>query len=571
MSKFAIIGLFFFILTLLVYSYAITGGFIWDDFGFIVNNQIFKSPGALSKIWLSKELPDYWPVSYTVFWIEGMFFGLNPTGYHVVNFAIHALTCASLWQVLSKLKFKMPLLIATLFCLHPLNVESVAWISQTKTTLAGALVLLSTVFYLKRDKKSYYFISVFLFLLANLAKTSVVTWPLVILGYEFVAHSFQIKKVPLARLIPYFLISFCLGVLHIFWHSGKPFTPPDLLERVAASGPVFLFYIYKILIPINLSLVYPRWSMDIANVLTWIPLFVVLAGFVVSIKAIKKWPIANLTLLYLLLTIFPVLGIIPFYYQTFSWAADHYAYLPLAGVLAGAVSLVRNSTQNKKLAGILSVIALTYFALTITRSQAFQSDEKIWKDVIAKNPDVWVAHNNLANTYRDQGHAQEAINEFKEALKIKPDYYEAQIGIATLLQNQGDINGAIEHYLKALEINPTDAPTRVNLGVLHVSGGNIDAAITDFKETLKIKPDLAEAHNNLGVMLAQQGQLDEALAHYSEALRIKPDYAEAHDNIGIILVKRGQTKEAAEHFTEALRLKPNFEQAKTHLDKIKKK
>ncbi len=200
---------FFFALCSTVYFRAINGGFIWDDVSYLIENPLIHSQDALYKIWFSKETLDYWPLTYSLFRLEWLCFGPNPIGYHIVNLALHALCCVLLWRLLSRLQFPFPFFAALIFCVHPLNVEAVAWIFQTKTTLSTALILASTLFYWRcaapfcnaaasnataLQKRAAHLVSVFLFVLANLAKVSGVMWPLVLLGYEWYRGAMSSKK-----------------------------------------------------------------------------------------------------------------------------------------------------------------------------------------------------------------------------------------------------------------------------------------------------------------------------------------------------------------------------------------
>ncbi len=186
--KFVEMWLLFIVLSFAIYFPAIRGGFIWDDTYSILRNPAFRSSQPLVKIWLGRQVMDYWPLSYTVLWLEWRFFGESPVGYHIVNLLIHALVCTLIWRILSRLKFSHPLLVAFVFCIHPLNVEAVAWIFQLKTLLATMLVLLSTLFYIENKadhQRFHYSMALAAFICANLAKISIVTWPFVLLGLEW--------------------------------------------------------------------------------------------------------------------------------------------------------------------------------------------------------------------------------------------------------------------------------------------------------------------------------------------------------------------------------------------------
>jgi len=574
------VWLLFFVLSAAIYYPAINGGFIWDDIQVILNNPIFREPNTLFKIWFGKDSIDYWPVSYTLYWLEWLCFGSNPIGYHVVNLVIHAFCGALLWRILVVLNFSFPLFAAFLFCIHPLNVDAVAWIVQEKTTLGTALILVSTLFYLDADKKKYrysYGLSLFFFILANLTKISGVTWPFVFLIYEWYRSNYKIKETNIKRVAPFFAISLLLGLLNVFWYASPATTATidvirddGFISRLAGAGQNLAFYIYKILLPLNLNFVYPRWSISPENILSWIPTTIVL-GLLFLAFATKRMRTNGVLLfiLYVCITLFPVIGFFEIHFMKFSWVADHYMYLTLPGVIAATVAIVSTRIKIPALK-VTAAVALSGFYIyqTATRSAVYTSDEQIWTDTIAKNPQAWGAHLFLGSYAHDRRQLEKAIYHYSEAIKIRPDDPEMHYNLAIDLMTIGKNDESIAHYQEALKLRPNYSDAHDNLAVVLVSEGKIDEGISHYRAAIEINPNDSAAHNNMGVALSSQNKLDQAISEYNEALRITPVYPEAHNNLALALGAIGKTEDAIAHFHQAIAMKPDYVQAHNNLAQL---
>lgn len=334
-------GLVIFILSILTYLGSINGGFIWDDNDFIVGNGIIRNDNLFWKIWFSKQISDYWPISYSFFWFAWRLFGMHCTAYHLVNICIHAATSMLIWRILKKLNFRFGFLAALIFCVHPVNVEAVSWIFQIKTTLAVFFALSSFYYFVKhQDTGSIFFYgaSIVLFILGVLSKTSVITWPCVLAGYLW--WKGDLKWQSLLKTIPFFVIAAIVGIIGILWHSYDDYFTKEIAAagtfagRFALAGWSFWFYLLKAIIPTNLMFVNPRWSINPANIIHWLPSIALLLLFILLVFYRKKSRPALAGSGYFFIVIFPVLGFVDIFFMRFSLVADHYQYGAIIGIIS---------------------------------------------------------------------------------------------------------------------------------------------------------------------------------------------------------------------------------------------
>jgi tetratricopeptide (TPR) repeat protein len=499
-----------FLVTLAVYLPAMQAGFIWDDDTLLTNNSLIKAEDGLYRFWFTREAPDYFPLTSTSLWLEWRLWGMNAAGYHVVNILLHASSSVLLWLVLKKLRIPGAWLAGLIFAVHPVNVESVAWITQRKNTLPMVFYLLTILFYLgfQNDGRArWYVLSLCSFLLALLAKTSVIMTPFVLLGCVWWQQRSIVRR-DLIRVIPFFIMSALLGLVTIWfqYRSAGAMTVrvDDFWSRLATAGRAVWFYLSKAVIPDKLTFVYPRWETGSYSLISFLPLLALLVCFLVLWRYRASWGRALLFGFgYFVVTLVPVLGFLNIYYMKFSLVADHWQYTAIIGIIALAVGGVGHVCSRwLKLLPSLGVVAAAlligiFSMLTWRQSRVYTSTETLWHDTIAKNPDAWLAR--------------------------------AALGYS--LAEKGEFDGTIEHFSEAARIKPEDANAHYNLGVALSRQGRIEEAVQHYSEAVRIKPDYAEAHNNLGILLAEQGRLDGAIAHFSTALRIKPNFSAAKKNL----------------------------------------
>ncbi len=543
------------------------GGFIWDDDLHLLDNPVLK-PGGLAKIWVPGSYVNYWPVTATAYWLQFEIWGLNPVGFHIVNIVLHAVSAILVWRILAHLKVPGAMLAAALFALHPVNVESVAWITQLKNILSLLLALLSVLLYLlydERGKRWHFVLAIGLFLLSALAKGMLLTLPVVLLACAWWQRG-RIGRRDVLRVLPYLLIGLLMVGVEVWQQhlsaSGSVVRSDSLAGRAAVAGCAVWFYLWKLIWPVNLIFVYPRWSIDERSVLSYLPGVLLVIVLALAWWQRQSWgrPVVMLCVCYVALLL-PVLGFVNIYFMEYSLVADHWQYaamiVPCAVFAAAAATLGRRFWHRP--AGYAACMALlaVLAGLTWQQSRMYANVEALYRTTIANNPDCWLAHNNLGIVLAGRGQVDEAIDHYKTALRIEPDNAEAHNNLGIVLAGRGQVDEAIDHYKRALKIRPNYAEAHSNLGVVLGDHGQIDEALAHHREALKVKPDLAEAHNNFGWTLFQCGQVDEAIDHFSRALELKPDYAGAHGNLDHCLSRREAMLKALAKRRALLRARPD--------------
>jgi len=373
------------------------------------------------------------------------------------------------------------------------------------------------------------------------------------------------------RVVPIFLMSFAASAVSIWTQRLQLATVTDPRwvrtwpERLAATGDAVCFYLGKLLWPHPLITIYPRWQIDAAQWVSYLPLLAVIV--ILAIFWLKRALWSRACFLLSPISWRPCcrcLELIDNPIFRFSLVFDHLQYLGSIGPLALAgTGLARFSdfTIPKKprlqwtfCAGLLLILGMASWQ----RTWAYESQETLWTDTLAKNPNCWVGHNNLGLAFFQKGQADEALKQFQKALEINPNYVEAHSDLGMALSQHGQLDEAIAQYQKALEIAPNFAPGHYNLGLALFQHGQLGEAVAQYQKALEINPNYAEAHNNIGNALIQNGQLGEAIQQYQMALKINPKFAEAHGNLGVAFFLNGQLDEAIAQFQEALRLKPDL-------------
>jgi Tfp pilus assembly protein PilF len=376
--------------------------------------------------------------------------------------------------------------------------------------------------------------------------------------------------------IPFFALSGVLGLVTVWFQYdiGEDIVRTDsFLSRLAGAGWAVWFYLYKTVIPYNLSFVYPRWEINASSIVSYLPAGVLLACFAVFWRYRRGWGRGFLFGVgYYVVTLFPVLGFFNIYFMKYSLVADHWQYTSIIGIIALFVGLGMHlkSQCSAALQRFLSVATVCLICLlcvlTWRQEHIYKDVETLWRHTISKNPEAWLAHNNLGIVLDEQGRLEEAIVHFSEAVRIKADYADAHNNMGLARAEQGSLTEAIHHYSEALRIKPDYADVYNNIGVALAGQGQWKEAIDHYSEALRIKPDHALAHNNMGLALVELGKLKEAIYHYEEALHIKPDLALAHNNLGVVFAEQGRLREAIARFSQAVRIKPDYANAKYNLE-----
>lgn len=544
------------VLTFLAYSPTFDNGFIWDDDSYVTENKNLQSWEGIQRIWTERESsPQYYPLVFSTFWVENQLWGLNPRGYHLTNILLHALNAILAGLVLVKLRVPGAFLIALLFAVHPVQVESVAWVTERKNVLSGFFYLSSLLVYLKfyflrqgsisatprnssglfhEDNKAwiYYLLSLLLFISALLSKTVSCSLPVVIILLIWMLKD-RLSLKDVIPLVPFFVIGLVLG-LNTVWmekvHVGAHgldwgFT---FLERSIIAGRALWFYVGKIILPVGLTFIYPRWDINGASLFQIIfPLFIlVIMSALWWLRArLGKGPLVAACIF--AITLFPALGFIDYYPMRFSFVADHFQYLAslaiISLVIAAAIRgkekfLKRVPEFTGHIIGL--IIVLTFAFMTWQQAHIYKDEEVLWRDTIRKNPNAWIAHNNLGSCLYDRREYKEAIN----------------------------------HFIAALQIKSTEADIHYNLGQAYTKIDRLDLAITEYEQAILRQPDFFKAYNNLGIIYKDKGEIDKALSAYMTAIDLKPDYAKAYANLGALYDAIGKNDDALKAYQKAAQI-----------------
>lgn len=634
-------GLIMIGLTFAAYLPALWAGFVWDDEVMLTNSQVIKSPGGLYYIWCTTTLPDFFPMTYTSLWLEWRLWAMHPLGYHFTNILLHALSAVLAWRILGRLSIPGAWLAAAIFAVHPVNVESVAWIAERKNTLTMFFYALSVLFFLRwyqaskpadprlengpgsrvrpallssilDPPSSYcYAASLLFFLLALLSKTAVAPLPIVLLLCLWWLRR-KVARRDLVAVTPFFGLALALGLVTV-WFQYERAIGTDIVQsagfagRLATAGCAVWFYLGKLLLPVNLAFVYPRWEINPRSPVVYLPTLGLVAGFAVLWYYRRTWGRAGLFGLgYFVLLLLPVLGFLNIYFQAFSLVADHWQYFAMIGAIALFVAAAKKALSTTSDVWFGGMVALgvvgTLTLLTWRQAQLYVNGETIWRDTLAKNPNCWLAHCNLGLILRNQQNIAEAESHYRAALKLSPNFISALNNLGTLLIDTGRAEEAIEylrrasdsrlddvaahntlgivlaqrgrldealaHFRQAIKYDPNNAITHNSLANILVLQQHYQEALGDYEEAIRLDPKYAEAHNNRGFALAELGRLEEAVGHYREALRLNRNYAQAHFNLGCALVRLGQRQEAEARFREALQIQPEYPAAKEQLQKL---
>jgi protein O-mannosyl-transferase len=559
---------------LAAYRPAWHGGPIWDDDGHITRPEL-RSAEGLGRIWSEVgATQQYYPVVHSAFWIEHALWGDTPTGYHLVSIALHAVSAFLVFLILRRLDVPGAVLAAVIFALHPIQVESVAWISELKNTLSGVFLLGAALAYLRYENEgrraAIYVLSLVLFLMAVLSKTVAAMLPAALLILAWWRRGTIDARRDVVPLLPFFAAGLAAGLLtawveRTFIGAAGPAFHLSAAERVLVAGRALWFYAGKLLWPVPLIFNYPRWTVD--TTAWWQYLFPLgaAAAFAAcwAIRRRTRAPLAALALF--AVALFPALGFVSIFPFRYSFVADHFAYLaaiPFAALAAARV-------PRRAIAIAVCVAAAVLGGLTHVQSRDYRDAEALYRAVIRRNPSSWLAQNNLGRLLLGQGRTDEALAPLEAAARLQPAYGEPYANLGRLHVRRGEHALAVEPLEAALTIDPANAPAHYNLGVALQALGRAEAAAGQFAEAARLQPGAVEPEFALGNVLQGLGRPADAIAHYETALRSAPMEAAIHNNLGGALVAAGRLDEAGAHFSEALRLRPDFDQARENLRRLR--
>ena len=615
------------VLVFAAYARVFHAGFIWDDESHLTQNPCIVGPLGLKEIWTTTQAV-YYPLVLTTFWALHKFVGLLPFPYHILNVLMHAGATVLLWRVLRQLGVSGAWLGAALWALHPVMVQSVAWVTELKNTQSCLFYLLSISLFLdwqeqtrvtgifRRQRWFVFGLSLGCFVMATLSKPSVVMLP-VLLALCVWWRRGRIGWKDAIPLAPFLLISALASAWTIWeqkFHASAvgPEWAQTWPERMIIAGRAIWFYLAKLFWPHPLSFIYPRWEIQSSQWMAYLPLLAATAGLVVLWllpgKAVRA---AFFAAAYYVISLFPILGFFSVYFFRYSFVSDHFQYLASMGPLALVGSAMTEGFRRLVVpaapargavflrwllcSGLLALVA----ALTWQQSAAYHDLITLYTMTLTNNPGCWMAHYNLGIALHDRGESDQAITHYRQAIALRPGYAEAHYNLGRLLAEKGESNDAINHYEAALAINSADAEAHNNLGATLFQAGRVDDAIAHYQKALVVRPDFtnascnlaaallskgdidgaisyylacvaalpnhAEAQYNLASALFRKGKLDEAIVHYEKALELLPENPDAHANLGSALLAKGRVVDAITHYKEALRLAPENVAAQSNL------
>ncbi len=565
-----------FALTFLTYLPALRNGWIWDDDHYLTRNPALNDAGGLVRIWTEPAAsPQYYPAVFTSFWIERRLFGLRPAGYHLTNIALQGLNAACLWKLLEGLELPGALLAAALFAVHPIEAESVAWVTERKNVLSGFFYLLALLAYLGYRKKRGtkpsagrrpYLTSLAFFVLAMLSKTVSASMPvaaLLIIAWK----EGKWDRRELARLLPFFAAAVAGGLAtvylerHLVGAMGKEW---DLgaWARLLLAGRSFWFYAGKIFWPAHLAFIYPRWRVDPA--IWWQWLFTPACLLLVLIlwirrKQIGRGPLA--AVLFFAAALVPALGFFDVYPFRFSYVADHFQYHAGVGILAlaaaGATVLARRLRVRRPVCWVAGGVVVAVLAgMTFAQCRMYQDPETLWRATLERDPSAWMAETNLATVLSDEGRVPEALEHYQAALRLKPDYSVGENNLGVALDKLGRRDEAMQHYRRAIELDPIYASAYLNLANALSAKGDPSGAAEVCRRVLGFAPDHPQALNNYGQLLLQLGRPEEALGILQHGIQVAPGIALLWANLGLAQEVLHQLPAAETSFENALRCDP---------------
>jgi tetratricopeptide (TPR) repeat protein len=570
--------------TLWIYWPALHGDWLWDDDLAITGNSITQSPTGLSIIWFEpgRQL-DYYPVKSSVQWLQWRLWGMDTLGYHLTNIFLHTLSAFLVWRLLGKFHLRLAWLGGLIFAIHPVQVESVAWIAELKNTLSLPPILLAMCAWIdfdERGRRKDYWLALGLFVVAMLCKLSVVLFPLVILLHAWWRRG-RIGWIDLKTSAPFFVVSLLLGLVAIVSGTydvrlnqvdADVMPVSGFLARMVVAGLSLSFYFSKSFLPVGLLPIYPKWTVDPSSPIQFLP-WLILGGLISWLWTIRHgWGRhALLGLGFFLLNLAPCPGLIPTPNMSFAWVMDHFLYLPIIGliglVMAGMGHMEIRLSAPFRACGIgvvTVVLALMAFA-SHGYATLYLNSETLWTYELRHNPRAWLAHNNLGLVLSHTGRTTEAIEQFEQALQLNSDYAGAHNNLGDALLQTEHLPEAMEQFEQALQIEPDNAVAHSNLGSTLLRTGRVPEAVAQLEQAVQLKPDYAPAHNNLGSALQQTGRLPDAIAQYEQAVQLKPDYVEARYNLGTLLLQTGRVPEAIDQYEQTLRIKPGYAEAHGNL------
>ena len=495
------------------------GGFVWDDNIFIKVDPV-RDVSGLWQIWFSPSdlggQDHYWPLVYTTFWLEHKLWGFDPTGYHIVNVLLHLANTLLLCHLMRRFAVSGAWIVAAVFAVHPLHVESVAWVFERKDVLSGLFYLaavLAWMRFVEQPNPRRYVCSLVLYAAGLLSKSIVVTLPVALLIWHWWKQG-RVTSTDLLRLVPFFVVGLVITIGDLsFSRSVAPVSfDYSLAERALIATRALWFYAGKLLWPTGLAVIYPRWDIRVGDPLAWGYLIAAVALVVVLWRFRRQFGRGLLAGgLFFAVTLSPTLGFVDYTYMKYAFVADRYQYLAGIGVMAVVIGAVAygvgllSGIWRKGALGGAAVVLVVLGMLTWRQADIYRDDEIFNRHIIALNPQAHNAHLNLGKSLYEQGRYEEALEAARVAVEQDPDSFNAHVNLGAVLSELGYLEEAETHLRRAIALNPQARDAHLNLGDVLYKQGRYKEALEVARVAVEQDSDSFKAHINLGVILTALG------------------------------------------------------------------
>ena len=584
---------------LVAVSYApavLWGGFVWDD-RVITEAPPIRDAGGLWSIWFSPSDLEfweghYWPLVYTTFWLEHKLWDFAPAGYHAVNVLLHAANTLLLWRLLLRLAVPGAWVVAAVFAVHPLHVESVAWVLERKDVLSALFYLAAFWTWVRfveephaKARTRRYVLTLALFVLGMLSKSVVVTLPAALLIRQWWQRG-RATGADLVRLAPFFVVGVVIAAADTAFYRSKEVVSFDysLVERVQIAAHALWFYVGKLLWPIDLAVIYPHWEVGVADPSAWgyfLASVAVAAALWFLQGRVGRGPLAGA--LFFAVTLSPVLGFVDFGYMQFSFVADRYQYLAGIGVIAVVVGSAAYwggrlpGRMQWGAAGTVAVVLLILGTLTWRQAGIYRDNVTFYTHILTHNPTARSAQYNLGNALITAQRPEEALAAFRIATAQRPDSVDAHSNTGRALMDLNRLDEAAERLQHALKMDPRHTVSLQNLALVRIRQQRHEEALDIYGRLLEIAPRHVGGHSGMGIALHYLGRTDEALQSVDRALALDPTYAEAlvnrelmpqvraHADAGLARMERGRLDEAEQHLRYVRQIDPAYTPALQNL------
>ena len=572
------------------------GGFVWDDNLYIKVDPV-RDVSGLWQIWFSPSSIDgeghYWPLVYTTFWLEHKLWGFDPTGYHIVNVMLHLVNTLLVWHLVRRLAVPGAWMVAAVFAVHPLHVESVAWVIERKDVLSGLFYLAAALGWMRFVEQPHsrrYALPLVLYAAGLLSKSIVVTLPVALLIWHWWKQG-RVTSTDLLRLVPFCVVGLVITIGDLsFSRSVVPVSfDYSLAERALIAARALWFYTGKLLWPTSLAVIYPRWDIYVADPLAWGYLIAAVALAVVLWhfrSQLGRGPLAGA--LFFVVTLSPVLGFVDYGYMKYAFVADRYQYLAGIGVMAVVIGAAAygvgrlSSLWQRGVLGVAAVVLVVLGMLTWRQASIYRDEETFNRHVIALNPQARNAYRHLGNALYKQKRYEEALDAFRVAVAQRPNYAKVHVGLGSVLNKLGRFEEAETHLHRAIALDPKAKHSHLRLGNALYEQGRYAEAVDTYRVATEQHPDDAVAHSNLGMALNKLKRYKEAETHLRRAIALDSKTKHGHRHLGNALYEQGRYAEAVDAYFVSIEQSPDdavahsnlgaalnklerYEEAETHL------